>query len=139
MSDEIANTDITETANGEAPPEPRWLFYVLSAIIPIAGVIIGVIFTTKPGEDNKKFGKVCLYTAVGVIAVIIMLYIAFIALYVAIIIIYFIIVVIIIVLYIVFMIALVGMGILGGTAGYMFLPYFPEISGFAANAANYLW
>ncbi|MBU1167874.1 hypothetical protein KKC60_05745, partial [Patescibacteria group bacterium] len=44
------------------PPQPTWLFYVLSIIIPLAGIILGIIYMTKKeeGEEVKKFGKTCL-------------------------------------------------------------------------------
>ena len=134
MSDENQNTDIMETANGEAPPEPRWLFYALSAIMPIAGVIIGVIFQGKPDEENRKFGKTCLYIAAGVVGVIVLLYIAMIAIYVAILVVYFVIIFIVIVFYIIFMIALVGLGIAGGMASNV-----PDVYALLANAAGYIF
>jgi hypothetical protein len=54
-------------ANGEKPPEPRWLFYVISFVIPLAGIIIGVIYLTKQDPENKKFGKNCLIAAAAAI------------------------------------------------------------------------
>jgi hypothetical protein len=138
MAEKKKKTAITKTDNVETPPEPRWLFYALSAIIPVAGVVIGVIFYTKPDEENKKFGKTCLYIAVAVIAAIVALYVAIIALYIAIIVVYFVIIIIVIIFYIVIMIAMVVMGVAGGTTGYSFLSCLPEIYGFAANAFDYL-
>ncbi|MCP4231417.1 MAG: hypothetical protein GY771_14885 [bacterium] len=130
---------ITNNVNTEAPPEPRWLFYVLSGLVPIAGVVIGVIFYTKPDEENKKFGKVCLYVAVGVIAAIVALYIALIVMYIAIIVVYFIIIFIVVIFYIIIMVVLIAMGIIGGAStGYSLLPYLPEIYGSAANLLDYL-
>jgi len=49
----------------ERPPEPTWLFYVLSFIEPVAGIVIGVIFLGKQSAACKDFGKVCLFTAVA--------------------------------------------------------------------------
>jgi len=54
-------------ADGERPPEPRWLFYVLSFIVPLAGIIIGVIYMTKADPASKKFGKNCIIAAVAAI------------------------------------------------------------------------
>jgi len=42
------------------PPEPRWLFYVLSFVIPLLGIILGIIYLKKPEADAKTFGKTCL-------------------------------------------------------------------------------
>lgn len=49
----------------ERRPEPAWLFYVLSFIEPVAGIVVGVIFMMKRGAACKDFGKICLYTAVA--------------------------------------------------------------------------
>ena len=54
-------------ADGERPPEPRWLFYILSFIVPLAGIIIGVIYMSKADPACKKFGKNCLIAAVAAI------------------------------------------------------------------------
>jgi hypothetical protein len=56
-------------ANGETPPEPRWLFYVLSFAVLLAGIIIGVIYITKADAECKKFGKNCLIAAVAGVVV----------------------------------------------------------------------
>lgn len=42
------------------PPEPKILFYILSFLIGLFGIIFGIIYMTKEGEENKKFGKICL-------------------------------------------------------------------------------
>jgi hypothetical protein len=47
----------------DRPPEPAWLFYVLSFIVPIVGIIIGVIYLAKADEELKRFGKTCLIFA----------------------------------------------------------------------------
>jgi hypothetical protein len=49
----------------ERPPEPTWLFYVLSFIEPVAGIVVGVIFMGKSGPANGEFGKACLYVALA--------------------------------------------------------------------------
>ena len=53
--------------NGDKPPEPRWLFYVISFIVPLAGIIIGVIYLTKQDPACKKFGKNCIIAAVAAV------------------------------------------------------------------------
>lgn len=50
--------------NGEKPLEPKWLFYIISFIIPIAGLIIGIIYLTKDDPECKAFGKNCIIAAV---------------------------------------------------------------------------
>lgn len=49
----------------EKRPEPAWLFYILSFIEPVAGIVVGVIFMMKRDVACKDFGKICLYTAVA--------------------------------------------------------------------------
>jgi hypothetical protein len=46
------------------PPEPAWLFYVLSLLFPSVGVIIGAIFTPKSSEVESRFGKNCLVAGI---------------------------------------------------------------------------
>ncbi len=67
----------------EVPPEPKNLFYVLSFFIPIAGIILGAIYLSKPDADNKKFGKMCLTLALACIAVVVFMYCCFIGAYVS--------------------------------------------------------
>ncbi|MEM7347855.1 MAG: hypothetical protein AAF485_26780 [Chloroflexota bacterium] len=52
------------------PPEGglKIVLYLVSFFIPIGGIIIGVIYMQRPDEANKSFGKMCLYIAVGSIA-----------------------------------------------------------------------
>ena len=38
----------------------RILLYIISFLIAIVGIIIGVIYLTKPSEDEKDFGAECL-------------------------------------------------------------------------------
>ncbi len=61
----------------ETPPEPRWLFYVLSFIMPIVGIILGAIYMSKPYPEMKKFGKTCLICALAFIAAICVCYILY--------------------------------------------------------------
>lgn len=43
-------------------PEPKVLFYILSFVVSIFGIIFGAIYMSKGKEDAevKKFGKICL-------------------------------------------------------------------------------
>ena len=45
------------------------LFYVLSFLIPIAGFIIGAIYSSNNNPDNQKVGKNCLYVSIGTILI----------------------------------------------------------------------
>jgi len=55
------STQETPKPKGETkPPEPKVLFYILSFLIGLFGIIFGIIYMTKEGEENKKFGKICL-------------------------------------------------------------------------------
>jgi len=78
-------------SNGDKPLEPEWLWYILSFIIPILGIILGAIYLGKPEPENKRFGKNCLIAAV----------------------IYFVVVACCVVLYFVFIVGIIGTGIFG--------------------------
>lgn len=54
------STEQPKPQGPQQPPNPTWLFYILSAIIPLVGIILGIIYMTKDGEEVKKFGKICL-------------------------------------------------------------------------------
>jgi hypothetical protein len=51
-------------AGEEKPPEPQWLFYILSFLVQVAGIVIGAIYMGKPGEECRRFGKNCIIAAV---------------------------------------------------------------------------
>lgn len=36
------------------------LLYVLSAVVPLAGIIVGIIFLQKTDPEYKRVGKICL-------------------------------------------------------------------------------
>ena len=74
---------------GEIIPEPRPLFYVLSFIIPIAGIILGAIYLSKPDDEMKKFGKTCLIIALIPIILLILMICCYILFYVVFIVGYF--------------------------------------------------
>jgi RNA polymerase subunit RPABC4/transcription elongation factor Spt4 len=50
-------------------PGMRAIFYVVSIIFPIAGFIIGAIYYTKPEEEYKHVGKMCIVFATVAIVV----------------------------------------------------------------------
>lgn len=45
----------------------RALFYILSFLIPLAGIIIGAIYYSKPDRESKQVGKICL--VLGVVSI----------------------------------------------------------------------
>ena len=48
-------------SSGEKPtPEPKVLFYILSFVVGLFGIIFGIIYMTKDNVESKKFGKICL-------------------------------------------------------------------------------
>lgn len=65
----------------EKRPEPAWLFYILSFIEPVAGIVVGVIFMMKRDVACKDFGKICLYTAVARLIISVVLVVGIIILY----------------------------------------------------------
>jgi serine/threonine protein kinase len=61
----VPSVALTHPRKKTNAPSPAWPFYVLSFVVPIAGIIVGAIYVSKPNEDCKEFGKKCLITAVG--------------------------------------------------------------------------
>ncbi|MGQ9706025.1 MAG: hypothetical protein ACUVWP_03345 [bacterium] len=56
--------------NGQVskPPEPKWLIYLLSFLFWPVGLILGIIYWSKPEEENKAFGKKCiLWMVIGIV------------------------------------------------------------------------
>jgi hypothetical protein len=49
----------------DKPPGPEWLFYVFSFFIPVLGIVLGIIYMSKPERACKSFGQVCL--ALGIV------------------------------------------------------------------------
>lgn len=68
--------------NGDKPLEPRWLFYIISFFIPLAGIIIGAIYMGKPDPECKQFGKNCLIAAIAYFVVMCVCAILFIFFYI---------------------------------------------------------
>ena len=66
---ELMSTENEEGRRGvtapsaEKPPEPEWLFYVISFFVQLAGIVIGAIYLGKPSEECRRFGKNCLIAA----------------------------------------------------------------------------
>lgn len=59
----------TDESTPEMPPEPAWLFYVLSFLLPVAGAVIAAIFMSKADEANRRFGKNCLIAVLALYGV----------------------------------------------------------------------
>ena len=70
-------------------PEPRWLFYGISFVVPVAGIVLGALYLSKADAANKESGKYCLIAAlvnfglgVSAILCLILFYAAFFLVYV---------------------------------------------------------
>jgi hypothetical protein len=68
----VSSNQTHYSGEGEPPMEDnsRYLFYILSFLIPLAGVIIGIIYHGKPEPWHKEFGKKCLELALTAIAIV---------------------------------------------------------------------
>ena len=66
-------------SGGSSVPEGglKVLLYIVSFLVPLAGIIIGVIFYTKDTSEEKKFGKMCIILAVVAIVVMCLCFCAF--------------------------------------------------------------
>lgn len=38
----------------------KFFLYILSLLIPIAGIIIGIVFQSRPDPESKGLGRTCL-------------------------------------------------------------------------------
>lgn len=56
----------------EMPPEPAWLFYVLSFVLPVAGAVIAAIFMSKADGASRRFGRNCLIAVLALYGAIIL-------------------------------------------------------------------
>ena len=68
------------TGQGDAPVDgnTKTLFYVFSFLIPIVGIIIGIIYNSKPEPWHKEFGMKCLQLALfGFIFDIVLVFLVF--------------------------------------------------------------
>jgi FlaG/FlaF family flagellin (archaellin) len=58
----------TQVPREEISGGMKILLYVVSFLIPLAGFIIGIIFYTRPDQQSKHVGKVCII--IGIIAMV---------------------------------------------------------------------
>ena len=64
------NSSSTYVGNGEPIDDTfRMLIYVVSFIIPIVGIIVGILYTMKPDNHSQEFGKTCLKIAIASIVI----------------------------------------------------------------------
>ncbi|UCE26329.1 MAG: hypothetical protein JSW52_08185 [Candidatus Coatesbacteria bacterium] len=92
----------------ERPPEPAWLFYVLSFAVPVAGIVIGVIYLAKADEGLKRFGKTCLIFAAIPIALLLLFILAVIIVWVLYVLIVILVILVCIVYYLIIMVFLLA-------------------------------
>ena len=55
---------------GQNPPVDegfKMLMYIVSFLFPIAGVVVGIMYNSKPELHHKEFGKTCLMIAIGTV------------------------------------------------------------------------
>jgi bacteriorhodopsin len=56
-------------AENKTTLEPRWLWYAISFILPVVGILLGIIYRRKELPESKEFGKRTTIAAiVGVVA-----------------------------------------------------------------------
>lgn len=69
----------TPPSGGSSVPDGglKVLLYIVSFLVPLAGIIIGIIFYTKDTSEEKKFGKTCIILAVVAIVVMCLCFCAF--------------------------------------------------------------
>ena len=52
----------------QPPPQyggcQKILFYLLSFFIPIVGIILGIVYMSKPDPESKSLGRTCLILAI---------------------------------------------------------------------------
>jgi len=61
----------------------RALMYIISFLVPIAGIVLGIIYYVKPDPEMKRVGKNCIIIAILVWVIIALIYIAVFALVVS--------------------------------------------------------
>lgn len=42
----------------------KFFLYILSFAVPLAGVIVGIVFTSRPDPESKRLGQACLILAI---------------------------------------------------------------------------
>ncbi|HUV86984.1 MAG TPA: hypothetical protein VMX79_07710 [bacterium] len=56
-------------AENKTTLEPRWLWYAISFILPVVGIILGIIYRRKEAPESLDFGKKTVIAAVaGIVA-----------------------------------------------------------------------
>ena len=64
------NSSSTYVGSGEPIDDTfRILMYVVSFLIPIVGIVVGILYTMKPDDHSQEFGKMCLKIAIASIAI----------------------------------------------------------------------
>jgi hypothetical protein len=49
--------------------EPKWLWYVISFILPVVGLILGILYRRKDAPESRDFGKKAIIAGVaGIVA-----------------------------------------------------------------------
>ncbi len=69
----------TPPSGGSSVPEGgmKVLLYIVSFLVPLAGIVIGIIFYTKDTSEEKKFGKMCIILAIVAVVVMCLCFCAF--------------------------------------------------------------
>jgi len=71
MVEDNNTEEMEKESKHSAPPRPRWLFYLLSLVFPILGIVIGIVYLIKKGKENRKFGIRCLiWSCVNILVII---------------------------------------------------------------------
>jgi hypothetical protein len=47
----------------------KFILYVLSFTIPLVGIIVGIIFMTKPDPESRALGRACLILSIVAIVI----------------------------------------------------------------------
>lgn len=55
--------------------EPRWLWYTVSFILPVVGIILGILYRRKETPESKDFGKRTITAAVAGVAACLLFYV----------------------------------------------------------------
>jgi hypothetical protein len=57
-------------AENKTTLEPKWLWYAISFILPVVGIILGIIYRRKEEFESRDFGKKTIIAAVaGLVAI----------------------------------------------------------------------
>jgi hypothetical protein len=47
----------------------KFVLYALSFFIPLVGIILGIVYMSKPDPESKSLGKICLIISIVVIVI----------------------------------------------------------------------